>query len=311
MPILASPVGAGVAVPTTVDTIDLAFTLAQGGSVLPLDGAWSVQAGASGLDDPVMAVDIVEAPGLHGGFANGAVVPAREVFLPLALHAASGTEWRAQREALRAVTNPLAGPTRLTVSRPDGSARWIDGYRVVDNSEAWSADTWSHAGWQRMGLILACPSPWWRESDAIHPEAWITGGTAGGFLGPQFLPVSLGASTIFGAATTLTVPGDAEAWPTWVITGTATAVTVTHDDTGRSWSLTGLGALDRPLTVVTDPLSAGVTDGAGANQWATLAAPFDLWPLPVGQQSVTVEVTGGDSTTSVQMTADSLHMAAL
>src|SRR5690606_30720906 len=61
--------------------------------------------------------------------------------------------------------------------------------------------------------------------------------------------------------TTLTNPGDVEAWPTWTITGPASLVTITHLDTGEEFAVDpGADGIDHgPLlegeqvVVTTDP----------------------------------------------------------
>jgi len=309
VPILITPEVVTPDAPVAVDVVDVTVTLSQGSRSLELSGAWRVQAGAEGLDDPPLQLTTSSAAAVLGEFPGAVVASAREVFLPVLIRAPGGAAWRTAKDALRGVANPLNGSTRITVMTQDGRTRVIDGWRDTRDAITWAADTWGYDGWQRLGLLFRCPSPWWRDPDAVRLGPWrVASGT--GFLGPMFLPVHLGQDMVLGDEVAIDVPGQVQTWPTWVISGTVETVTATHEDTGREWVLDCDG-LTGPITVVTDPRTASVTDGAGASQWQALAAPFDLWPLTPGSQRVTVTVVGADATTEVRSTADALHLAAM
>lgn len=309
MPILITPEVVEPVAPVARDVVDVTFTLSQGGQDLELSGIWQVQAGVEGLDDPPLQLTTSSAAAVLGEFPGAVVASAREVFLPVLVRAPGGAAWRAAKDALRLVANPLNGSTRIAVATQDGRTRVIDGWRDTRDAITWAVDTWGHDGWQRLGLLFRCPSPWWRDLAAVRLGPWrVSSGV--GFLGPQFLPVHLGQDMVLGDEVLIDVPGQVQTWPTWVISGAVESVTATHEDTGREWVLDCTG-LTGPITVVTDPITAAVTDGAGASQWQALAAPFDLWPLTPGSQRVTVTVVGADATTEVSATADALHLAAL
>lgn len=295
------------------DLLDYRFTLSQGDTSLPLnwDGFGYKVVDVEGLDDPVMNAVVDEAPGVWGGFPGGLQVPAREVVFRMRVEGYGGQALAGLRSALRAVTNPVQGPTLITVTDGKGVSHTITGTRFVDAPIAWAGGTWGASGWQMLAVQFRCPNPWWRRAGAVTTAPW-TNPSPRGFLGPHFLPLKLSRSTIFGAPATVIVPGEVPALPEWTIDGAADEVTVTHEETGRSWTLDVEG-LTRPVTVRSDPDPdvLSVEDGNGANQWTKLAAPYDLWALPVGRQSVSVSATGADSTTRISMVADSLHLSVL
>lgn len=299
--------GTGVDVPTAPPRAraleSLTVTLSQDGTDLTLTDPWRLQAGVEGLDDVVASVLAERRAGLWGETHAGVDITGRDVFLPLLLRAWDIDEWRAARRALMAVTDPMVGPTRVTVTLADGSSRWIDGRHVPDQ-RAWSTDQWSHAGWQRMGLVFRCPDPWWRSPvsaslalSGAPRVSWLSSSTPffPAFLGPGRAPD--------GEPQTVTVPGDAPMWPTWEIDGAADEITITHVETGRSLTV-DLDGVDRPVRIVTDPAAQSVT-ADGVDAWAQVQPPFDLFPLPPGPQTLTALVVDGDSTTSVVMTGDS------
>jgi hypothetical protein len=307
VPILASVLGPDIAA-APPESIRLTVTLSQGLNVLELSGVWSVLDGVEGLDDMVLTLATSSAASVLGEFPNGIVAASREVFLPVLLVTSGGVSLRAARHLLASVTDALAGPTTITVSLADGQSRSIEGWYEAQPT-AWARDTMSTSGWQSIGLAFKCPRPWWVGDQPIPLGPWRIA-TPNGFLSSTFLPPQIGESAVFGQSVPIETDGDVVTWPTWVIDGNMSAATVIHEPTGRSWTLNTSG-LALPVTVITDPLSAGVIDRDGNRRWSALQAPFDLWPLPAGATSVRVDITGADASTVVSATAPSLHRSAL
>lgn len=280
--------------------------LSRGGDPLPLTGRYRVMAGVEGFDDPVITPVTDELPDLYGEVDLGVSVGGRDVFLPLLLDCESGAEWEQARRDLRAASNSLLGLTTVHVIRPDGTERQITG-RARVQADSWDVNTWSVRGWQMLGLLVRCPSPWWRTLDGVR-EPWVSDSTPGWF-GVRIDELPLAPAATWGIPRTVVVGGDVETWPTVTISGSVGTVTVAHSS-GRSWSIDCSG-LPSPVTVVTDPTASSVTDGAGADQWGRVAAPADLWPLVVGEQQVTVSATSTTASTQVVVSAPTLHMAAV
>jgi len=90
-------------------------------------------------------------------------------------------------------------------------------------------------------------------------------------------------------------------WPTWTFVGPLTSVTLANS--GRSFTLTRTLLAGESITVTTDPrIGPRAVDGTGASVWSSIAAPFDLWPLNPGRQSVTATIVGSTSASSATMT---------
>ena len=283
----------------------LRFAVSRGGQRVDLTGAWMVLHDVAGLDD-LDTIPLIEdrGAGLHGAVVDDVDVGPREVFLPLSLRRNSIEEWRAAREELRAVTNPMLGPCRLTVTRPDGYSRWIEGY-ALPRREPWTASTWSAAGTQRFGLFLRCPSPWWRSASTT--VVWET--TTGVQWFP-ILPVRLASSRVLGVATPTPLSGDAPTHPGWLLRGPFTQVTATHVDTGRYWQVIDTIAAGDALAVTTDPQAAGVKRGDGSTGWDTMRPPYDFWPLQPGPNTVLVEILGANTGTRAEMLVNPAWAAA-
>lgn len=287
----------------------LRFNLSRSGLTLDLDTPpWKVRMGVEGLDDATPEILEDRAAGLHGGFVLGVDYPSRDVVLPLSIKTRSIDEWRAAREKLRAITNPLLpGMTRLTVTRPDGYSRWIDGYAKI-LAPAWDADTWSVTGWQRFGLLLRCPSPWWRSQ--FPPITWDMG--SGLFPWFPWPPLRTSASQVLGQDNPVDFGGDAPGFPKWTITGPFTAITVRHVATGRWWKLTDDGTTGGQVTVFTDPqrTTYRVMRANETSAFSLLSAPYDLWEMPSGVSQVRVTVTGATVDTKVTMELDQMWASA-
>ena len=306
MPLLIPGVTPPPPVGADRDDIHLDVRIEQAGLSVDLTG-W-VQAGTEGLDDPHVSPQIQRTAGMFGGIVTGVDVPPRRVTLDVLVWLDGGPEYLAARRRLGDVTSPLEAG-RLWVTCRTGvsvTTRYIDGWRVVEQPVPLGRGTWGADGWQLLQLGWDCADVWWREPEAFAPVPWSGPGPVAPFFSAHFLPLAVIDSTILGAPTRVVVPGDrGVACPaTWTLDGPGTLWTVTHVQSGRSWSM-DVSGLPRPITVVTVPgPAAQVTDGDGVNRWTKLAAPYDLFPLPPGEQDVTVTVTGATTDTLVHATGD-------
>lgn len=311
MPLLIPGATPPPPVVATRDDIHLDVRLERGGVGVDLTG-W-VQSGAEGLDDPQVSPVIQRTAGTVGGIVTGVDIPPRRVTLEVLMWLDGGPEYLAARSRLGQVTSPY-GDTRITVVCRTGvstTTRVITGRRNIDQAPVLARDVWGADGWQRLELSWDCPGVWWVEESAWAPTPWAGPAPVTGFFGAHFFPANVADSTILGAPTRVSVPGDSDVAvaPTWSLDGPGTTLTVAHVQTGRVWAL-DVTDLPRPVTVVCDPRRPSVTDGTGASQWTRLAAPYDLWAMLPGEQDVTVTVTGATTDTLVTGVADALRWRA-
>jgi hypothetical protein len=192
------------------------------------------------------------------------------------------------------------GTGQFQVSRPDGTVRQIDavyeaGFDTEDEDLGVTSDL--------MAVTLLCPTPEWRDTQAVTVTSSYMAST-GSFFSP-YPNVSSGLT--IGAAT-ITNAGTATTWPSWTINGPASSITATNNTTGESWtvnpSATGLSYGDLTasdvVTVITDPPQI---TGPGAGNWqAGLAAGSTLWGLRPGANQITYSVTSAGTGTSVSLT---------
>lgn len=311
MPFLGPPVVITPPPPEPPPTVaqKILLTIERDGQSLSLplsadvdDHVWCVAPGIEGLDIPTSELLQQRTVGMFGSYDAGVDVPAREIFLPLMVKAADMSDWFVKRNVYNKITAPYADrPFRIWGHRPDGTNRWIDGFRV-GQAPVWDAATWvPRIMWQKFGQTFVCTDPWWRGADQVLE--WLAPAEAPTFF--PLLPVQLSPSQIFGNENTVIVDGDIQSPPVWEITGPATEVTVTHIESGRSWTMIATLTAGQTAIVNTDPRAAGtaprVQSPSGATWWSKIQQPYDLWSLPIGEQTITVEVDGVGTGTKVVM----------
>lgn len=182
-------------------------------------------------------------------------------------------------------------PAVLRVYRPDGSAREIsiiyeDGFRGEPGQNWLSANP---------VLTLYCPSGVWRDVSPLVITRMYEPSSS--FYSP-WLTVS--SSQVIGS-TTIANPGDTPAWPEWVITGPATAITATNATTGQAFTLTYTLTAGQQITITTDrPTVRGpaAQNLAGSLNWPGAY----LWGLSPGDNVINFTVAGAGTGTQIQMT---------
>lgn len=226
----------------------------------------------------------------------------RSIVWPLLVKGADHTAFTATWRALaRAFTRTLReGPGTLEVARPDGTRRTIEVYY----SQGWDGRGQTATGitWDSAVLTLWCEDPYWVDSQAVvvHREY----GVGADFLVPY---PTVSSSQVLGA-TTVANGGDVEVWPTWTITGPASLITFTREDTGDTFTFDpdaaaiGHGALlaGEQVTIRTDPVQVRYQDGSnwiGGLDWPDAV----LWSLPPGTTDVTFQLDGAGAGSAVDM----------
>jgi hypothetical protein len=108
---------------------------------------------------------------------------------------------------------------------PDGTQRRIRVRYEKGGEEAFEIDPVFY-GWAKYGLYLTAEQPYWEgvgfdpvEWGAAEPVYFFGGGTSGPTLGPPF---GIAKPTTSGR-TSMSNPGDVEAWPVWTIRGPMTS----------------------------------------------------------------------------------------
>lgn len=225
----------------------------------------------------------------------------RTILWPLHMYGTSHVEFMQRYRALaRAFTRTRReGPGTLVVARPDGTEREIQAYyeQGFDNQPG--------QGFLNDDVVLSlfCPDGYWRDRSALNQiRAYAVSGS---HLNPY---PTISSSQVLGA-TTLSNPGEAEAYPVWTITGPATLITVSNVDTGEGFIIdpnaTGIAhgnlLTGETVTVTTEP--PAIRGPAGQVWTAALNWPGAvLFPIDPGLTNVNFTVAGSGPGTSISLT---------
>lgn len=251
--------------------------------------------------DGHMAAPIVIAdsrpPSIPGGVWRSQVVDPREVTLILLGHSRDADAWSQMCRQVVADFDTSTSEGVLTVAHPDGNTRALR-CRYVDGLGAPVEGEPGVVKYGTFAVQLRAYDPWWYgpvQRRTFQPAV------SGGFPWP---PIVVQSTELIGSGSVVTNPGDVEAYPVWTLAGPLSEVTATAES-GASWTVTKTLGPGEVVTVDTDPRAPAfqrVTDFSGSNLWGIATPDYpDLWPLPAGDSTVTVAVSGASSATRIHM----------
>ena len=240
---------------------------------------------------PPVTVYTVKVPQSQGGRFRGARHEERLATIPVVVP--GPTDGRDELRRWARALDPLKGEGTLTVVQGDHAGR-----QLVCCYEA-GLDSFSEE-YQSLGLtVLAfrASDPYWQDATEQSLIATIDS-TA--FTWFPFLPLVLGASDVFAAAT-ITNTGDVDAWPVVKVTGPGTDLEVMNMTTGKAWHFEGSIAAGSVLVVDHRPghKSARLD---GANVFGRLSDDSVLWPLVPGPNRVSIGFASATAQSSVEFT---------
>lgn len=213
-------------------------------------------------------------------------------------------------------------PGVLRVQRPNGEVRQVEAFY----SDGLGGEDAQNHLFARPVISLFCPEGKWRANEAIIVERSFTP-TVGGEDPEEPEPISfydpfisVTSSKVVGtpgggdgggggggddpdSLTTISNPGDVEAWPVWTITGPLTQLRAWNVTLGTRWALTYPLGAEQTITITTDqPTVRGPGDVNLSKyiDWFNTAGT-ELWPLTDGTNVVGLEADGATATTHVQM----------
>lgn len=279
-----------------------ALWIAPDGEEVPLTSpemGWKTLHGVKGLGSLPVTLNTDKLPG-GGARVRNVRREHREFDWPVRYYGRNHTEFLERKHYLidKFTQTDELGPGTLVVTRPDGSTRQIGAYYV----EGLEGD---EDGWLAESAVITflAEEPWWtgpaEVSDEIVQQS--DNGSYLGVVGKGFPNVS--SSKTLGDTTVLN-PGQLTTPVTWTFTGPASLITVTHDTTGKSFTLNpnyaGHGNLlaGETITVQTDPMKITGPDGSawtGALNWPGAS----LFPLLRGNNKINFVLSGAVTGTKV------------
>lgn len=276
------------------------------------DGGYATQPGRTGfgpVDGQIVADSMWDGSALvrtHRG-------QPRVMTVPLFIEGEDQETYLQRLDALQATfrhpVDPATGlpiPGRITVSLADGSQRSIAAYYQAGGTLTEDTFDDAAAGWGQLpNLQFYAPVPTW-EGEEIS-QTWGLAASSGGI--PPLPPITLTGSSVLGQ-TTVTNPGDTEAYPVWTITGPGTPA-ITNTGSGQTYTFTQAIPAGTVVTVDCQPVQVApatgltATDDSGTDWWPYLEDYPDFWPLPPGTTNITLEMTGATTASSIALSAAS------
>lgn len=219
-------------------------------------------------------------------------------------------------------------PGVLRIARPNGSVREIWCFYEA-GLEAEGEENHLYA---RPVITLYCPEGKWRAAAPVVAQRTFTPTTGDPDGATPDVPVtffspflSLASSSVVGSGTpvsgddadtgggtavddtgsltTITNPGDVDAWPIWTVTGPMSELRAWNETTGTRFALTYSLSELQTITITTDrPTVRGPGDANLSRyvDWFNTAGTT-LWSLTDGPNVIGLEVDGAGPTTSVRL----------
>ncbi len=233
--------------------------------------------------------------GIPGSWLRNIVVAPRDVSLPVVVKGLSATDFRSRLRQLRYWTDPRRGNGILRVQGPDGNSRDLVCHKISGDTGDESSDN-SGVAHIYETLVFHANDPYWYDTD--YTLRSFSTSAAVPFFQTPFFPLHLSAAGIL-SDFTLSNMGDVECWPVWQLYGPGVNPAMTNNTTGATLDLTiSLGSGD-VLTIDTAEFVKTVTLQDGSNQYNALSLASWLWPLVVGDNSISISMSGTDSTSRV------------
>lgn len=238
-------------------------------------------------------------PTIDGGLYRGHRYQPRDVFLSLMAHTRDPDTWRTTYRTLVDDFDTTSGAGTLTVGQVNGehrslSCRYVTGLESPVEGEPGVVKI---ASWV---VHVRAYDPWWYGPEQTRTFSVSTSQTLFGN-GSGATPFYIMPTELIGSGSSVTNPGDVEAYPVWTLNGPMTSATITAQS-GAAFTITSTLSAGEYITVDTDPRTGAfskVVDDSGTNLWGTATSDYpNLWALPAGTSTVTVAMSGTTSSSS-------------
>lgn len=240
---------------------------------------YQAKTGVTGFGLPPVSVQWLEGAGDGATFRRRRVLT-RDIDIPLEILARNR---RHLQELTDRLALALASRCTLTLLDDDGTRWTTEVYRTGGGEYAYGADTNGEREFQTV-LTFRSPDPYWTSSEAQHRYVGGDTGTASFLSSMASVPVS--ASQAIGEIQ-LDNSGNADAYPTWEITGPGrNFLAISPAGERLSWT----GRLLAGERLIIDTRKGTVVDQAGRNRYDELAAAPRLWTIKPGLSTATAQL---------------------
>lgn len=226
-----------------------------------------------------------------------------DMMLPIIVRSPSGPGIRQMMHDLQRVLMVADGTCEVVVYDPyTGDGR----RRAVAYKDGLSTPEWKGPNSVKYGVTVDVPDPLWYGPERVTTrqlvglrKPFLDAPDDDGLAAP-FFPIILDSSTIDGRFT-FDIFGDAEAWPTWQVTGPGADLLIENKSTGDRIFISG--EFREPVTVITAPqeqdiISEGSTRG---ELWDRVSLDSTLFPLAPGKNEISISLVAASAQSSVRM----------
>ncbi|ANC31426.1 phage tail domain-containing protein [Isoptericola dokdonensis] len=259
---------------------------------VPGGGDAFIARGFEGAGFPDIETHWFDAAG-EGAVFRGARPLPRDFKLPLRVVGENREQVAETLSRIALLLDPRMAPPSLRVVEPTGDAWSTQVVRTGKADWAWGTDTNG-----RTYVKTTVPlrgSPFWTRERPSDFKIETGSGTARGLLTGPLSALRLTSGQAQGART-ITVAGDAVAYPTITVTGPGDHLVATSPSGETiSWD----GSLVAGEKLIIDHSAGTVVDGTGANRYSELGTAPRFWALPPGKSTVSVALANASPGTIV------------
>ena len=233
---------------------------------------------------PPMMTTVLQIPLTDGDTPRFTLASPRPLSVHLLIKGGSPADFEQVRATLQNGMNPKSGTGYFRCTRQDGikrdiNCKYADGFH---GEETWGVMSSVH---QELLLGFIAHDPYFYDTLATVLTFVTTAAT-------NFFPITplrLSSPSI-GSGFSIFNSGDVEAFPVFSITGPGTNPVLTNTTTGKAITATITLSAGQVLTIDTNAKTVVREDGS--NQFGTLSLSSVLWSLAVGQNALTLAMSG-------------------
>lgn len=268
----------------------IALSIASDRGVIDLPGdathGFVFQPGPKGLGAPTDVFEWQESP-VQGARVRSHRVALREAQWPILILGDDTDDVRALHRQLASMTAPDANPVML--ARYDTGEVFRLPFVVVGGLE--DGVEYEGATDIEVKLLVRCPNPFW-VSETPETVGPINASSVDVGLLPDLAELHVGSSSAFGSLSVENT-GDVESPVSWVLRGPGGPITIELG--GRGFVFEDALAAGETVTITRTSQGWSVTDGTGANRYASLGPAPKFPSIPVGVSTGTIEMVDADT----------------
>jgi hypothetical protein len=277
--------------------INVTFT-APDGTVIDFNDRVNTRlmTGIAGDLMPTFSLIEQQSPAFDGSVFQGAVIAPRDIVIPVHISDVSRPAVLARVRSMLKKLSPQNGDGQLTITS-DGIMRVLNCRYKNGLSDDGSGDM-QLTNWMKAPLTFRAGDPYfYAPTPIVYTINYAVAGTS--FF--PIPPMQLYNSNKFqaGGGATIVNGGDVRTWPIITITGPGSNPSITNSANGKTIAFNTTLAAGQVLIIDTSPLKKTVVNGQGVNRFPSLTPASSLFPLEVGNNTVSISYNSANTYSSI------------